>query len=230
MQNTVEKLELLLNCTVQDWNSLQSINLNNSNITSLPPEVDRWTSATHISLYGNQLTSLPDAVSGWSSATCINLYGNQLTFLPDAVSGWSSATHIYLGGNRLTSLPDGVSGWSSATYIFLSNNQLSSLPDTVHAWISVTHIFLSGNPILFIDNNLCDKCVSVGGFRDLFFSLENKKKIQNRYACKIQKIYRRHNEKRNNAAVIIQRRYIDHFYRVHGPWYNKTLQAYLTFK
>nr|QBK87405.1 MAG: hypothetical protein LCMAC201_03150 [Marseillevirus LCMAC201] len=248
---TVKRLEQLLNCKVQDWYTLLNINLIGLNITSLPDAVSGWTSAIHIYLQGNQLTSLPDAVSGWSStryiylydnqltslpdavsgwisATTIYLYSNQLTLLPDSVRGWTSATHIRLDDNQLTSLPDAVKGWTSATHIRLDDNQLTSLPDAVSGWTSATDIHLRGNPILFVDDNLCDKCMYMA--TDLFFSLENKKKIQDRYACKIQKIYRNYyNEKRNNAAVIIQREYIDHFYRVNGPWYNKTLQTYLTF-
>ena len=177
-------------------------------MTFLPDAVSGWSSATTISLQDNQLTSLPDGVKGWSSATDISLHSNQLTLLPDAVSGWSSATDIHLRGNKLTSLPDGVKGWTSAIYIYLR-----------------------GNPILFVDDDLCGKCkYGYLNNNDLFFSLKNKKKIQNRYACKIQETYHRYNEKRNNAAVTIQRAFIDHFYRVNGPWYNKTLQAYLTFK
>ena len=206
------------------------INLYGNRLTALPDGVSAWSVATVIDLRVNRLTSLPETVSGWSAATWIILNGNQLTALPDGVSGWSAATHINLGNNQLTALPDAVAGLSVATHINLDNNQLTSLPETVAGWSAVTHIYLNGNSILFVDDHLCAKCSGEYDKIDKYFSLQNKRKIQERYARKIQKIYRQHQERRKAAAVVIQRLYKDYFYRVEGPWYTKVKGNYLKFQ
>ncbi len=267
MSSHLARLEELLDCKFDDWNSLQNIHLAFRGITELPPEVSSWSAATTIDLGGNRLTSLPETVSGWSAATYINLRGNQLTDLPDGVSGWSATVTINLDGNRLTCLPDGVSGWSAATRIWLSDNQLASLPIAVggwsaamtidlrsnrltclpetvagfagarespaNGWRAARYIYLDGNSILFVDDDLCEKCRSPFGYDygtdDKYFSLQNKKKIQERYVRKIQKIYRQHQERRKAAAVVIQRHYKNYFYRVGGPWYTTVKEQYLQF-
>ncbi len=55
-------------------------------------------------------------------------------------------------------------------------------------------------------------------------------KIQGRYACKIQQIYRKYQERRKAATIVIQRHYRDYFYRVEGPWYKKVRENYLKFQ
>ena len=216
-------LEELLDCKVQDWDTLQNITLAYCDITELPSEVSRWSAARIIYLSNNRLTALPETVSAWSAATYIGLSSNQLTVLPDGVSGWSAATTINLTSNQLTALPDGVAGFAGAR----------GAESPASGWSAATCISLSSNSILFVDDDLCEKCRVLYGYdygNDKYFLQDNKKKIQGRYACKIQKVYRQHHERRKAAAVVIQRHYKDYFYRVEGSWYKKVKGNYLQFR
>ena len=58
-QTTVQDLEKLLNCSVNEWYKLREINLYNNQLQTLPPEVGQWTAAQDIDLGSNQLQSLP---------------------------------------------------------------------------------------------------------------------------------------------------------------------------
>ena len=104
-QTTVQDLEKILKCPVNQWHTLQSIHLYNSSINYLPPEVGQWTAAQTINLNSNQLQTLPPEVGQWTAAQYINLSSNQLQTLPPEVGQWTTAQRIYLYSNQLQTLP-----------------------------------------------------------------------------------------------------------------------------
>jgi len=89
------------------------------------------TSLQGLNLESNQLTSLPDAIGNLANLEWLHLDGNQLTSLPDAIGNLANLKLLYLQNNQLTSLPDAIGNLTNLKWLHLQNNQLTSLPDAI---------------------------------------------------------------------------------------------------
>ncbi len=118
---------------VEYFTSLQTLNCNNNQLTSLPTLP---TSLQSLSCENNQLTSLPVLPSSLQILMC---YGNQLVSLPTLPA---SLTNLGCTSNQLTSLPALP---ASLTYLDCGVNQLTGLP-TLPA--SLTYLACGSNQLM----------------------------------------------------------------------------------
>ena len=119
----------------QGLTRLQSLRLNNNDLTILPDNVfDGLTSLEWLKLKNNDLSELPDNVfDDLASLRSLSLDDNDLGELPDNVfDGLANLSSLSLDGNDLGELPDNVfDGLSNLEYLILESNGLSELPDNV---------------------------------------------------------------------------------------------------
>ena len=99
-------------------NSLQELNCNNNQLTSLPKLPN---SLQKLSCSYNQLTSLPELSNSLNKLYCRY---NMLTSLPDLPN---SLIHLYCDNNKLTSFADNQLP-KSIKKLYLDYNEITSLP------------------------------------------------------------------------------------------------------
>ena len=119
----------------QGLTRLQSLRLNNNDLTILPDNVfDGLTSLEWLKLKNNDLSELPDNVfDDLASLRSLSLDDNDLGELPDNVfDGLANLSSLSLDGNDLGELPDNVfDGLANLSSLSLDGNDLGELPDNV---------------------------------------------------------------------------------------------------
>jgi internalin A len=85
---------------------LQSLNLINNQLSSLPPEIGKLTSLQSLYLGSNQLSSLPPEIVKLTSLQSLNLFSNQLSSLPPEIRKLEQLTTIDLRGNPIPIPPE----------------------------------------------------------------------------------------------------------------------------
>ena len=119
----------------QGLTRLQSLRLNNNDLTILPDNVfDGLTSLKWLILKNNDLGELPDNVfDDLANLISLLLDDNDLGELPDNVfDGLANLISLSLDGNDLGELPDNVfDGLSNLISLSLDGNDLGELPDNV---------------------------------------------------------------------------------------------------
>ncbi len=85
------------------------------------------TSLERLDLNGNQLTSVPAEIGQLTSLHTLELNGNQLTSVPAEIGQLTSLTNLDLGGNQLTSVPAEIGQLASLERLWLHKNQLTSI-------------------------------------------------------------------------------------------------------
>ena len=119
----------------QGLTRLQSLRLNNNDLTILPDNVfDGLTSLEWLKLKNNDLSELPDNVfDDLASLRSLSLDDNDLGELPDNVfDGLANLSSLSLDGNDLGELPNNVfDGLANLSSLSLDGNDLGELPDNV---------------------------------------------------------------------------------------------------
>ena len=100
-----------------------------------------------LDLSNNQLSSLPQEIGKLTSLQSLDLSSNQLSSLPQEIVKLTSLQSLYLSYNQLSSLPQEIVELTSLQSLDLSYNQLSSLPPEIVKLEQLKTIDLRGNPI-----------------------------------------------------------------------------------
>jgi internalin A len=114
---------LVLGCPL-----LETLDLSNNQITSLPPEIYHLTALTKLLLDNNGLTALPAEIGQLTTLTLLSLDGNSITALPTEIVRLSALTTLRLSGNRLTVLPREIGRLTTLKFLTLDDNGLIALP------------------------------------------------------------------------------------------------------
>src|SRR5271166_53748 len=126
---------------------LQSLDLRNNQLSSLPPEIVKLTSLQSLSLWSNQLSSLPPALVKLTSLQSLSLSFNQLSSLPPEIVKLTSLQSLSLSNHQLSSLPPEIVKLTSLQSLSLWSNQLSSLPPEIGKLTSLQSLDLSFNQL-----------------------------------------------------------------------------------
>ncbi|MBE7324175.1 leucine-rich repeat domain-containing protein [Nocardioides sp. Y6] len=123
------------------------LDLNGTQLTALPAEVEDLTHLTHLDLYDNQLVALPAQIGSLSHLIYLSLGGNQLAALPAEIWNLTQLTSLGLDGNRLAAVPAEIGNLADLTYLDLYGNQLTALPPEIWNLTDLTHLFLGDNQL-----------------------------------------------------------------------------------
>ncbi|MDJ0578847.1 COR domain-containing protein [Crocosphaera sp.] len=126
---------------------IESLDLWNENLNSLPPEIGQLTNLTSLSLSNNQLTNLPSEICKLTNLTSLSLWNNQLTNLPSEICKLTNLTSLSLWNNQLTNIPAEIGQLTNLTSLSLSNNQLTNIPAEIGQLTNLTSLYLSNNQL-----------------------------------------------------------------------------------
>ena len=155
---------------IQDTAERGVLDLNNRNLTELPPEIRQLTNLMVLSLRNNHLLTLPldvmelrhltmldvrdnqvcllsPDITALSNLTTLNLRGNRLRTLPPEIGALSNLNWLYLGANQLNALPPEIGQLANLLELDLAHNQLSALPPEIIQLKKLKKLDLRGNPL-----------------------------------------------------------------------------------
>ncbi|KAK2846459.1 hypothetical protein Q5P01_009458 [Channa striata] len=104
--------------------------LSRNRLSELPPEVCLFVSLESLNLYQNCLRSLPDSLVNLQALTYLNLSRNQLSVLPAVVCSLPLKVLIACN-NKLVSLPEELGQLRLLTELDVSCNEIQTLPSQV---------------------------------------------------------------------------------------------------
>ncbi|MBI5091106.1 MAG: leucine-rich repeat domain-containing protein [Candidatus Hydrogenedentes bacterium] len=127
--------------------NIQRLNLNDNQLSTLPPEIGQLTALTNLNLKDNQLSSLPPEVGKLTTLTTLILTSNRLSTLPSEIGQLTALFVLDLDGNQLSTLPPEIGQLTALTNFPLSDNQLSSLPPEVGQLTTLMSLTLMSNQL-----------------------------------------------------------------------------------
>ncbi len=110
---------------IDDLSKLQSLNLSNNQLTSVPKELGNLSKLKTLILSVNNLPSIPKELGNLSKLTHLELHHNRLTSIPKELGNLSKLTYLNLGGNYLTSIPKELGKLSKLTALSLIVNKFT---------------------------------------------------------------------------------------------------------
>lgn len=129
---------------IGDLIAVESLSVNNNNLTNLPPEIGSMFSLTQLWLEGNKLTTVPPKLFAVPCLYYLNLKSNNITEMP---STYTRLFILELDNNNLTKVPEGIFKYSHLRELSLCNNNLRDLPAELNNLEQLQKILLSGNKL-----------------------------------------------------------------------------------
>ncbi|MGC4754856.1 COR domain-containing protein [Micromonospora trifolii] len=152
-----------------------SLDLNDRDLTEIPPEVLKIKDLESLSLSGNALRSIPPTIGNLRQLKRLYLADNNLQSLPAEIGNLAQLQILHLTGNGLKVLPPEVGTLFSLQTLTLNANKLRALPDEIGMLtnligLAVSHNLLEALPPrlancrslarLYANNNLISKIPS----------------------------------------------------------------------
>lgn len=126
---------------------LQELSLANNDIGKFPEIILELTNLKRLSLSGNHLISLPPGIGALNSLTSLRLNQNQITYLPTSISELKNVERLFLNANHLTTLPGEIGALSALNVLDLGKNHIQSLPSTLVNLHHLQWLFLNENDL-----------------------------------------------------------------------------------
>ncbi len=134
--------------------NMDYLNLSNSNLRYLPPEIGLLTNITGLYLNQNHLTALPSEIGQLTNLTYLVLSENHLTALPPEIGLLKNLTYLSLGQNHLTELPPEIGQLMYLTGLVLNQNHLTELPPEIGQLTNLRVLVLEQNQLTALPDTL----------------------------------------------------------------------------
>ena len=128
------------------------LDLSESALTTLPPEIAHLTNLEKLVLWGNQLTTLPNEIGQLTNLEELDLDQNQLTTLPSEIGQPANLQSLRVSENQLTTLPNEIAQLANLRRLDVSENQLTSLPTEIAQLTNLVELILWGNELTTLPN------------------------------------------------------------------------------
>ncbi len=153
-QQRAEKVRAWFGQHHADLQAFVQLNLNNCNLTLLPPEIGQLRALTDLWLYNNRLTSLPKEIGQLRALALLDLDNNRLTNLPKEIGQLKALITLMSDNNRLSGLPPEIGQFKVLSNLFVQNNRLISLPKEIRQIMTLRTVSLSKNGLVELPDNL----------------------------------------------------------------------------
>ncbi|OGC77574.1 MAG: hypothetical protein A2Z27_00115 [candidate division Zixibacteria bacterium RBG_16_50_21] len=121
----------------------KKLNLQNVNISEVPPEVFELTGLTSLILNHNKLNVIPKEISTLQQLTELQIHGNRLTALPEELSKLSKLEKLGLSTNALTAIPPVIFKMKALHALKLSMNSIKILDSSIGELHDLSELRLS---------------------------------------------------------------------------------------
>jgi len=146
MQNN--KLEILPS-SIGNLSNVQTLNINNNNLSEVEFDCENMTSLKEISLCNNPLLQVPLTFKCLENLTTMYLNKCKWLLLSDDISLFIHLKALYLDENNLESLPDGIQSLNLSV-LSLKKNKFQKFPLQILSIKSIQELYLDYNEIYFI--------------------------------------------------------------------------------
>lgn len=136
------------------FTNLKKLTLNYNKISSIDPSFAQLKNLEQLGLYQNNLSSIPDVLYRLPSLKEIDLYYNQIERLEAKASNWKNLEVLYLSNNNLFSLPDNLGSLTALRELYLHNNRLSNLPESLENLDRLTVLRVNDNYLNSLPNSI----------------------------------------------------------------------------
>jgi len=144
----------LLLPTIKKLDHLITINISNTNLATIPPEIGDLKYITVLDLYQNKLTSLPAEIGNLEEIRTMNIQQNELSYIPAEIGKLKKMYFFQFQKNKITSIPDEICNIDSLETIWANNNLISYIPENIGFIPAFHYIDLEYNKLKHVPNSL----------------------------------------------------------------------------
>jgi Leucine-rich repeat (LRR) protein len=134
---------------------LETLNISNNQLTTLPDALVYLTSLTRLSVLGNRLESLPDRIGLLCSLKRVEISNNRLRYLPDTFAALTLMERLDLESNCIRLLPENLHYMSRLVSINVNRNELIRIPRCLHRMPNLKSFSANNNILSYITSVLC---------------------------------------------------------------------------
>lgn len=126
----------------------RELELQNLDLTAVPPEIGQLTSLKKLWLDRNQLTTLPPEIGRLGDLRLLHLGKNQLSSLPPEIGQLQALENLNIERNRFATLPTGIGELKGLQSLAARDNQLTELPPWIGRLAKLTDLNLENNQLI----------------------------------------------------------------------------------
>lgn len=134
--------------------SLQTLDLDENDITQLPDEVGSLKDLVTLTIRKNQIRKLPNTIGSASKLRQLDLGSNYLRSLPPSIQGLQDLHTLILSDNELTCLPPELGKARNLQYLDLESNNLREIPPQIGFLSNLDTLNLRDNVISTLPKEL----------------------------------------------------------------------------
>ena len=117
-----------------------SLNFQNMNIDTIPPEIGYLHTSTYLDCSMNNLIQIPNEIANITSLEELNLRLNEIKHIPSELENLKNLRTLDISSNRLINLPVEITNIPYLKELILHNNPIKSLPDELSTLKYITKV------------------------------------------------------------------------------------------
>ncbi|MGE0669608.1 MAG: leucine-rich repeat domain-containing protein [Parachlamydiales bacterium] len=139
-----------------ELNGIQYLDLSQSKLPSLPPEIGMLKGLVILDLNRNKITHLPLEIGKLKNLVRLTLSNNLISDVPFELSLLPQLSELYLDSNKLQKVPEGVLALNAVGIVNLNSNQIVEMPGTIAQMKGLTQLHVANNKIPAFPDSLGD--------------------------------------------------------------------------
>jgi Leucine-rich repeat (LRR) protein len=151
---TIEQLDFLY--SISPASLIDTLDLRNKNLKSVPEHIWKRRSLTNLSLTNNHLSELPGQIGELFNLKELWLGGNALSSLPEQLGGLYQLQSLGIDRNNLSDLPSAINCLVHLEYLDLSRNKFTRFPNKIRNLVKLNYVNLAHNDIHIIPDFLAN--------------------------------------------------------------------------
>ncbi|MBS0650925.1 MAG: leucine-rich repeat domain-containing protein [Verrucomicrobia bacterium] len=139
-----------------ELNGIQYLDLSQSKLTSLPPEIGMLKGLVILDLGRNKITRLPSEIAELKNLVRLTLSNNLISDVPVELSLLPQLRELYLDSNKLQKVPEGVLALNAVGIVNLNSNQINEMPESISQMKGLSELHVANNKIPAFPDSLGD--------------------------------------------------------------------------